>query len=1161
MSRLSPRAPKPSSNPEPLEELEQAEQRERLLFHFVREAPRLANASHLGVSSAPVEPWPHQLEVVRRSVEAFPRGFLFCDEVGLGKTIEAALTLRQLLLSGRVSRVLILVPKALLHQWQEELHEKAALEVPLYDGRRCLAADGSEVRLGGLLPWELFPVLLASSQLFRRRKRHEELLRAKPWDLVIVDEAHHARRSRGGRPNRLLELLAGSKGERGGLKERTRCLYLLTATPMQVDPVELWDLLRLIGLGGAWGAREDDFLRYFAELRRPAAERDLPFLATLLRDSLETAALFPELDEEIRGQLAEVPAYVTDFVEAARRGAPVQPRLARAEQERLDAWLRALTPLRFLIWRSTRRVLRAYQAAGRLDALLPERQPTNLWIALRPAELELYRRIDDYLARHYLRFEAKRPGLGFVMTLYRRRLTSSFYAVQRSLERRRAFLLGEVAAETLFDEVEDEEAEDAELDAAPAQGEEGLFAVGESDEKAELASILAELAKKRRDTKLEQLKKDLAAMLGSGRFDRALVFTQYLDTLDFLRQALDKEWRVATYSGRGGEVAREGIFLPCAKEDLKEAFARGEIELLICTDAASEGLNLQSCGFLINYDMPWNPMRVEQRIGRIDRLGQVHPQIVVHNYFYSDTVEAEIYRRLADRIGFFQEIVGPLQPILHRLGETVKRLAMVPAAQRQRPLEEDLDALEKSFAEIGPDPLDIGRGMSPPVDPPAPPVSAVELEKLFLASQAFGPLLTPDDELPGAYLLSWRGERKRVTFRKELFARYPYRLRLLTWGQRLFAELVASVPPPEAGEEPGGLGYYSCRNPFTVGLFQAAEGPVENLSHLTVLSEGNTGSWSARQESEAATHFSRVRRRVLQGLEKVEAGRRKAERQALLGAARQLLAESAITTLARAQNPGIFDAPLPYGFGTGAVAAQAQRGEAFALLVQKVTEAGELPAAQAENPLFLRLAGQKPSTLEKRRQKNEEAAEELASAWQSLLRAEEEAGLWARDPSEGLLERAYFLAPRQPVHEEGVFLAPAKAFDGAVPFYEDLAAAGRRFLDAVAEGVDPQGEEKARPEHFTWLALAGRYRATPGLFAADLPGGGRALFRLGARPPRPGLLLLAFTAESGCLLATLEKDKKARRPMLRSAEDPSQQWLVREEGDLVVLAYLLEYLA
>lgn len=1149
----------PPASPDPAPSLEL--EREKLLFHFVREAPRLLSAALLGVASAPVAPWPHQLEVVRRSVEAFPRGFLFCDEVGLGKTVEAALALRQLLLSGRVTRALVLVPKALLRQWQEELHEKAALELPVYDGRRCFGLDGAELRLQpGRTPWEAFPLLLASSQLFRRKKRHEELLRAPAWDLVIVDEAHHARRSRSGRPNRLLELLGGAGqagGGRGrGLKDRTRCLYLLTATPMQVDPVELWDLLRLVGLGGAWGAREEDFLRYFAELRRPAGERDLPFLAAMVRDALEMAALFPQLGQEIDQRLEVAPPEIASLVATLRRGEPWPPGMpdGRAQREQLDAWLRALTPVRFLIWRSTRRVLRAYQAAGRLDALLPERHPENVWIALRPAELRLYRRIDDYLARHYLRFEARRPGLGFVMTLYRRRLTSSFYAVERSLERRRAFLIGEAAGETLFDPIEEDE-DDDEPESEVGEGE-GLFAAAD-DEKAELTGLLAELRGRRSDTKLEQLRRDLGDYLrgaGPRRFDRALVFTQYLDTLDFLRQALAADWRLATYSGRGGEIAREGRWAPCAKEDLKEAFARGEVDVLLCTDAASEGLNLQSCGLLVNYDMPWNPMRVEQRIGRIDRLGQVHPEIVVRNYFYRDTVEAEIYRRLKDRIGFFKEIVGPLQPILHRLGETVKKLAMVPEGARERPLEEEIASLEKALGEVGPDPLDVGLSLEPATAPPPPPVEPAELEALLPGSAAVGRFFEPDEELPGVFRLSLHGKQQRVTFRPELFAKQPYRLRLLTWGQPLFTDLLNLVPPPAASGDPGGVGHYTCRHPFAVGLFLSPNGPIQNLRELEA---AGAGSWSARAESEAATLFSRARRRVLQGLEGVETGRRRAERRALVGAASQLLAEAALVELARARNPGIFDQPLDYGFGEGAIEAQGSRGESFALLIEMARENG-LPPVRAEDPLFLKLASFKSSTLDKRRVRLEEAAAEIARGWRNLLRAEDEAKGWARDPSEGLLERAYYLGPAQ--EEEKVqFLEPKKAFAGAVPFYEDLAEAGRRFLDALAEGSDPQAEEKRSPENFRWLATQGRHQAAPGLFAAEIPGG-RALFRLGSRQPRPGQLLFVHSPEHGFLVATIEPGKGVRPGLLRSAEDPSQFWPLGEDGELVVLAVLLERL-
>ncbi len=230
--------------------LASALERERVLARFLRDAPHLVGGSGIGAATAAVEPWPHQRTVAHKVVEAYPARYLFCDEVGLGKTIEAGLVLRELLLRGVVQRALILAPKSVLRQWQEELYEKFALNVPLYDGKLFVDYWGTASVADTDNPWNSITVALGSSQLVKRRDRRQMLLEAAPWDLVLVDEAHHARRrdfldQATYRPNRLLDLL-------NDLQRCTSGLILMTATPMQVDPIEVWDLLNLLGLSGEW---------------------------------------------------------------------------------------------------------------------------------------------------------------------------------------------------------------------------------------------------------------------------------------------------------------------------------------------------------------------------------------------------------------------------------------------------------------------------------------------------------------------------------------------------------------------------------------------------------------------------------------------------------------------------------------------------------------------------------------------------------------------------------------------------------------------------------------------------------------------------------------------------------------------------------------------
>jgi superfamily II DNA or RNA helicase len=792
----------PASAIEPdADEAKRAEARERIIAQFLRDAPFFSDVWDIGFATSPTQPYPHQRRVVRDTVRLFPRSFLFCDEVGLGKTIEAGGALRQLIITERVKRALLLVPKSVLRQWQEELWEKFVLNIPRYEDRRVVDAFGRELPFSALEPWNAFPFLLASSQLVKRRDRQEGLLNAEPWDLVIVDEAHHARRKDFRqdifRPNRLLELLLGP-GNRPGLRDKTKAIYLLTATPMQVHPVEVWDLLQVVGLGGKWGGVQEYFLQFFGELRKPntAHGRKWDFLGEMVQDYFDLGG---KIDENLRSLgLQELGAFDWEVIESFPRSLKREELVFRMSAESrafLDTFLRQHTPLRQFIWRNTRRLLRKYVEMGLLNAKVPERDPQNEWIEFEPEEMDLYERIDEYISDFYQKYEAERKGLGFIMTVYRRRLTSSFYALLRSLRRRRDFLQGLLPPTDLLED------EDIEQESLANDVEEQLtdlesdLSAGELDY---LDDFIADLERLGADSKLHFLKRQLAEIFL--RRDTALVFTQYTDTMDYLREELRPVYggKVACYSGRGGEWWDGAMWKVCPKETIKEEFRRGEtIKILLCTESASEGLNLQTCGVLINYDMPWNPMRVEQRIGRIDRIGQIHDRVWVWNYFYAGTVEATIYQRLSDRIGWFENVVGELQPILVRVAEAIQTLAMLRLSERREKMEELVAAIRLEIQERENEGAELvleDRLEEPRLTEPLTPVTLETIE---------GAIIEECGMIGGR--LQKFSEDGGITFSPEEFDAHPYSKRLFTYGTEVWNEVLAGIEPPESRERTGFL--------------------------------------------------------------------------------------------------------------------------------------------------------------------------------------------------------------------------------------------------------------------------------------------------------------------------------------------------------------------
>ena len=697
---LAPPEQPSASDPE-LEEDGIAADNASWIARFVRDAPNLVdNGLHVGVETAGVDPFPHQRAVAYDILDRFSCNHLLADEVGLGKTIEAGLILRSLLISGRVRRCLILVPRSLAKQWQEELRDRFLLDVPFYDGRQYVwfgqSHDRYEPLEPGENPWDSRPVIIASAQMIKREDRARELLEAPSWELIMVDEAHHARRrefaTRSDRPNRLLGLLRR-------LSDRSGSLLLLTATPMQVDPVEVRDLLDLVGLPDAW-RDADSFVDYFKSTRLPYEDVDWGVVQPMLRAHLERWD-WGDAEQRLAGELG--PVGVAKVKRALTTPSTHAMHTLNSDERRAVMHvMRRCHPVVTCIHRHTRQLLREYHRQGLISQHVPTRRPQEVWLEMSDAERDLYADVEEYISRYYNQYEEERPGLGFVMTIYRRRLTSGLYALGESLKRRRQFLLGVADTEHPLG-LEDEDIEDEDLSFDVSETLD-MLAAHRSEEVREIERLIQMLNRMPSETKLEHVLRAINHELT--RTAQVIVFTQYTDTMDNLRDHLRPTYgsELGCYSGRGGErwVPETQTWAGMSKDRLQREFSEGNIRVLVCTDAAAEGLNLQNCGSMFNYDMPWNPMKIEQRIGRIDRIGQRRREVRVRHFMYEGTVEADVYAALGDRIDWFETVVGDLQPILQAVQRTIRDAAMVVGAERKEHLRRGIESLQRINPDGGP---------------------------------------------------------------------------------------------------------------------------------------------------------------------------------------------------------------------------------------------------------------------------------------------------------------------------------------------------------------------------------------------------------------------------------------------------------------------------
>ncbi len=459
-----------------------------------------------------VERFPHQEAACFKVLRDFGGRGILADEVGLGKTVEAGIVLKEYVLRGAVRTALVLVPASLCEQWRAELWEKFELDFVVSRG-----PSGQ---------WGRHPFVISSLET-ARHERHRKRVRGADYDMVVCDEAHRLRN----------HLTLGWKF----LNElNPRYLLLLTATPVQNDLRELYNLVTLVRPGT---------VGTFSQFRR-------------------------------------------DFLSGHDKRTPRNtPRLRRLLQSVMIRTRRSDTTLTFA-----------------------PRKVETVWVPQTAAERLLYRQVSEFVA-DAVKADHGQPGRPhyFTLLVLQKEMGSSWASARGTLEKLASHPDG--------------------LDPKRVR------------QFAERARALADDA-----SKLRTLVRTIAALKG----EKAIIFTQFRATQDVIVTALRADgYGVCEFHGEMGW--RE-------KEESLEHFRHHE-QVLVSTEAGGEGRNLQFARIVINYDLPWNPMRLEQRIGRVHRLGQEHPVRVV-NLVSRGTLEAYVLEVLDRKIRMFELVVGEMEEIL-----------------------------------------------------------------------------------------------------------------------------------------------------------------------------------------------------------------------------------------------------------------------------------------------------------------------------------------------------------------------------------------------------------------------------------------------------------------------------------------------------------------
>ncbi|MHA1672852.1 MAG: DEAD/DEAH box helicase [Promethearchaeota archaeon] len=606
---------------------------------------------------------PHQISVAHFLLQQPEARMILADEVGLGKTIEAGIYIKEMLARKLARRILIISPASLASQWEFEMSNKFNLDFTRLTSQlfKQLDVDYQTGNYFHQKTGEEFNLCSVSLQFARLPQCSNKLLQIE-WDIVIFDEAHHLRRYLANAKTELYRsTLAFELAEQ--LAKKSKNMLLLTATPIQLHSFDLYSLICILN-----PYRFPNFDSFETE------RKNLVLLNLIIRQLFN----FTRISAFERSSLTY---NILNFLPNYGKQELDQNLTKKSFREQLISKLEQHHFLSDFVIRNRRKRAFPNHKIKRVAQVID--------VTLTPEELQVYNKIHLYLAKIYSQnFEGTTTGMGFVMVILQKLLTSSVPAILKSLKKRIQYLEENEDILTKFqtDIVINSEFQDDELDLGMDIGVEEFdledrYIYYERKHKMKpkkptelnlkqhvkiLKEFVTDLTDLTVDSKVTELQRIITDILKQNPKEKIIIFTQFKATLFYLSSLFQESGLIiAHFHGNLDE-----------KEKNREVQKfKGHAQILLSTEIGGEGRNFQFCHIVVNYDLPWNPMRLEQRIGRLDRIGQTK-DIIIFNFYIAGTVESSIVNAIIDRIHLFEESIGSLEPILGGLEKQITKLVL-----------------------------------------------------------------------------------------------------------------------------------------------------------------------------------------------------------------------------------------------------------------------------------------------------------------------------------------------------------------------------------------------------------------------------------------------------------------------------------------------------